>query len=210
MNLADIRKDYSHRTLNEDSVSKNPMEQFSIWMDEVLTAEVPEPTAMVLSTCNNNKPHSRVVLLKGIKDNGFVFYTNYDSAKGKQIEENPFVCLNFHWAELERQVRIEGKVVKLSKEESDNYYNSRPKGSQIGAWSSPQSQVISKEELQKKVDEYVNQFQEFIIIPRPNFWGGLVVEPHTIEFWQGRPNRLHDRIRYQLINNNWEIDRLAP
>jgi len=210
MNLADIRKDYSLRNLNEESVDRNPIQQFSSWMDEVLDAKVPEPTAMVLSTSTNNQPHSRVVLLKGLKDNGFVFYTNYDSSKGQQIENNPFVCLNFHWPELERQVRIEGKAVKLPDEESDTYYNSRPEGSRIGAWSSPQSQIITKEELQHKVDAYVNQFQDFIIIPRPHFWGGILVEPHTIEFWQGRPNRLHDRIRYRFIVDEWIIDRLAP
>jgi pyridoxamine 5'-phosphate oxidase len=212
MNLADVRKDYTLKELSENHVLKNPFEQFQLWMDEAMKSEVLEPTAMHLSTVSKNgRPSGRIVLLKGIENQGFVFFTNYESHKGNELAQNPFACLTFFWAELERQVRIEGKVQKVSSENSDAYFQVRPRGSRIGAWASPQSRVISDRKiLEDNVLNLENQFKEQEIIPRPQHWGGYVLIPDLLEFWQGRPSRLHDRIQYTLENNIWKIERLAP
>lgn len=210
--IAGIRKVYQLQSLLEKDVDANPVKQFEIWWEHALKSQVNEPNAMTLATSNaGGRPSARIVLLKGVQENGFVFFTNYESRKGKEIEENPFVSLLFFWRELERQVRIEGRIKRVSPEESDEYFYQRPIESRIGAWSSPQSQVIeSRDLLQKNVEKYNAQF-DTQNIPRPNFWGGYIVEPDHIEFWQGRPGRLHDRILYVLTENNlWNIKRLAP
>ena len=210
--IAAIRQDYVLGSLSESDVDRNPVHQFKKWFDEAIHSEVIEPNAMVLSTVSSDQlPSSRVVLLKDIVAEGLVFFTNYESRKGKEMEENPFVALLFFWRELERQVRIEGRIQKVSDEESDEYFSERPRESQVGAWSSPQSTVIdSREFLQEKIQKYNEQFgaEE---IPRPGYWGGYIVEPYSMEFWQGRPGRLHDRLQYTLAeNNHWIIRRLAP
>jgi len=209
--IADIRKEYNARSLSVSEVDKNPIDQFLIWFNMALKAEIMEPNAMTLSTISNDKPSSRVVLLKGVENSEFVFYTNYNSSKGRQMIKNHNVSLNFFWPELERQVRIEGEVKKVSSEVSDAYFQSRPRGSRIGAWVSPQSEVIeNREELDKRLAEIELRFKDREI-DRPPHWGGYSVKPSLIEFWQGRPSRLHDRIQYTLIDNDsWKIERLAP
>jgi pyridoxamine 5'-phosphate oxidase len=210
--IADIRKVYQLQSLLEKDVDANPIKQFESWWSDAIASKLGEPNAMTLATCSaEGKPSTRIVLLKGIEKNGFEFFTNYSSRKGNEIEKNPFVSLLFFWKELERQVRIEGKIKRTSSQASDDYFSQRPKESRIGAWSSPQSQVIENREfLQKNVEKYTAQFSSENI-PRPNFWGGYIVEPDHIEFWQGRPGRLHDRILYVLTENNvWNIERLAP
>lgn len=209
-NIGNIRKEYSHAQLDITSISKNPIDQFQKWLGEAITAQANEPTAMNLATISpQNKPTSRIVLLKKVNDEGFVFFTNYDSEKGMNIAYCPMVALNFFWPELERQVRIEGAAKKISPEESDSYFNSRPIGSQIGAWASPQSKVISNRKiLEENVALYTQQFQNEI--KRPAHWGGYVVKPEKIEFWQGRLSRLHDRLVFTLIDNQWKINRVAP
>jgi pyridoxamine 5'-phosphate oxidase len=210
-NIADIRKDYSRQELAESSVAGNPLEQFNLWLNEALNALLPEPTAMVVATVDaSGKPSSRVVLLKGIEGDGFIFYTNYLSRKGDQIAENQHACINFFWAELERQVRVEGLITKVPAAISDAYFSSRPRASQLGAWVSPQSKTIeSREILEKRVEEFTARF-ESKEVPRPEHWGGYKLSPESVEFWQGRPSRLHDRILYTLENNQWKINRLAP
>ncbi|MBE8715257.1 pyridoxamine 5'-phosphate oxidase [Sphingobacterium hungaricum] len=211
--IAAIREEYSKGYLLENDVLENPIFQFKKWFSEAISAEVKEPNAMVLSTVNQfQSPSSRVVLLKDIKDNGFSFFTNYESRKAEDMLENPKVSLLFFWQELQRQVRIEGVVSKLPSSDSDEYFSSRPRGSRIGAIASPQSQVIvNREELEAKVDLVTNEFSDLEIIPRPEFWGGYLVEPTLVEFWQGRSSRLHDRIVYELRDQaNWLIKRLAP
>ncbi len=210
MNIADIRKEYTLEKLDISSVKPNPFEQFKDWLHEAMNAQILEPTAMHLATVNaEGKPSGRVVLLKGV-DTGFIFFTNYESRKGKELSANPFASLTFYWAELERQVRIEGKVEKVSKEISDEYFHSRPKGSQIGAIASPQSQVINDRSLlERQIQDLTLQYQD-LLPPRPDYWGGYRLVPETIEFWQGRPSRLHDRIRYKLEREKWVIERLAP
>ena len=210
--ISDIRKEYRLQTLEEDQVHADPFIQFEKWWSEAITASIDEVNAMTLATASaDGLPSARIVLLKGYDANGFVFFTNYDSFKGKQIEENPRACLVFFWKELERQVRITGLIRKTSPEASDEYYKSRPIGSQIGAMVSPQSQVIrSREWLVNKEFELLKEF-EGRPVSRPSNWGGYCVRPVTIEFWQGRPNRLHDRIQYNLQQNGeWKIERLAP
>jgi pyridoxamine 5'-phosphate oxidase len=210
--ISDIRKEYRLQTLEEDQVHTNPFVQFEKWWNEAMTASIDEVNAMTLATASaDGLPSARIVLLKGYDANGFVFFTNYDSFKGKQIEENPKACLVFFWKELERQVRITGLIRKTSAEASDEYYKSRPLGSQIGAMVSPQSQVIqSREWLVNREFELLKEF-EAKPVSRPANWGGYCVQPVTIEFWQGRPNRLHDRIQYSLQQNGeWKIERLAP
>lgn len=208
--IAAIRKEYSLEKLEVDSVKANPMEQFKDWFSEALNSQMLEPTAMHLATVGEGgKPSGRIVLLKGI-DSGFLFFTNYKSRKGKEIANNTFASITFFWAELERQVRIEGKVEKLSDSESDDYFQSRPKGSQIGAIVSEQSQVIeSREVLEQKMQALAVQYENELP-PRPMHWGGYRLVPEVIEFWQGRQSRLHDRIRYSSEQNHWQIERLSP
>lgn len=209
--IADIRKDYALQTLNESDVAADPIEQFTRWWNEVTESEIDEPNAMTLATATpDGRPSARIVLLKDYDERGFVFFTNYKSHKGKEAETNPYVALVFFWKELERQVRIEGTIEKVSAAESDEYFWSRPASSRIGAWASPQSSVIAgRAILDENVQSYSAKFKEDI--PRPEHWGGFRVKPASIEFWQGRSSRLHDRIKYSKTENgNWIIERLAP
>jgi len=209
--LQNLRQDYRTAELTEKEVDKNPIKQFEKWFSAALDAKLYEPNVMTLATADKSgKPNARIVLLKGFDNQGFSFFTNYLSTKGKELKKNPQACLVFFWAELERQVRIEGKVEKLDKEASEAYFHSRPQGSQIGAIASPQSQVISdRTDLEKKVEELTSAYENKTI-PKPAHWGGYIVKPVSIEFWQGRSSRLHDRIKYDLINGKWQINRLAP
>lgn len=212
MNIASIRKDYKMLTLDEASVDKLPSKQFEKWWAEVVASQIDEMNAMVLSTVNEKgEPSSRVVLLKGFDSNGLVFFTNYHSAKASDISHNNHVSLLFFWKELERQVRINGTIQKIDEEQSDNYFKSRPEGSKLGAWASPQSEPIpGRELLNKNLQEITEKF-EGREVERPPHWGGYVVMPNCIEFWQGRADRLHDRIAYFLQEDGgWEIKRLAP
>jgi pyridoxamine 5'-phosphate oxidase len=211
MSIADIRKDYQLKSLAESEVAKSPFDQFSIWWEEAVQSAIVEVNAMALSTASpEGRPSSRIVLLKGYNEEGFVFFTNYTSDKGKQIAENQFVSLLFFWKELERQVRIEGSASKIAVDESDAYFNSRPIGSRLGAWASPQSKKISdRGVLDKELEKVTAQFKEQEI-PRPPHWGGYRVQPTKIEFWQGRSSRLHDRILYEHVDQQWQISRLAP
>lgn len=214
MNIADLRKDYKLASLAEEDVDANPLLQFDRWLDQAIKAAMPEPTAMSLATVSVNtdghaQPSSRIVLLKGRDANGFVFYTNYDSRKGRELANNAGAALLFHWVELERQVRIEGRVEKVDSAESDRYYQSRPLASRQGAWASPQSQVISSRTwLMGQVAKAVASHP--LNPPRPDHWGGYRLVPHAIEFWQGRQSRLHDRLAYRLEGGAWKIYRLAP
>jgi pyridoxamine 5'-phosphate oxidase len=215
MDLKDIqnlRQDYRASTLLEQDVAANPVKQFEKWFDEALKAEIWEPNAMTLATATvNGVPSARIVLLKGFSEQGFAFYTNYLSRKGKELAKNPRAALIFNWGQLERQVRIEGTVEKLSKEQSEQYFHSRPIGSQLGALVSPQSQEIAgREELESKWQQLETEYQDKEI-PKPAFWGGYIVKPQLVEFWQGRSSRLHDRLLYKNAGkNNWKIVRLAP
>lgn len=209
--IAGIRTDYASETLLETDAEKNPVQQFKKWWDQVRAAEVHEPNAMTLATASSDGvPSARIVLLKDFSEEGFVFYTNYKSHKGVQLQENPKACLVFFWKELERQVRITGLVSKVTAAESDAYFQSRPEGSRLGAAASPQSNVIPNRQWLE--NEYENRKQEFENgnIPRPQHWGGYAVKPVVVEFWQGRKSRLHDRIQYTLEDGAWKIERLAP
>jgi pyridoxamine 5'-phosphate oxidase len=211
-NIADIRKDYQLQTLSEADVAADPIVQFGKWWEEAVKSDIGEVNAMTLATADTNGiPSARIVLLKGYDKNGFVFFTNYQSHKGKQLLQNPHACLVFFWKELERQVRVTGTVEKVSAAESDAYFASRPSGSRIGAWASPQSNVIGKREfIEEQSRNFEQQFSDGAI-PRPPHWGGYIVKPTQIEFWQGRSSRLHDRIQYTLNEEgNWLIERLAP
>lgn len=209
--LADIRREYSRAELSKEHVDPDPFVQFGRWMDEAIAAEVPEPTAMCLSTASTDgRPSSRMVLLKGYDGDGFVFYTNYNSHKGRELAENPYAALTFFWPELERQVRITGRTSKVSAEESDEYFKSRPYTSRLGAWASDQSEPIeSKTVLVTKAAKLAIKYPTGHV-PRPPHWGGYRVVPDMIEFWQGRPSRLHDRICYELVDSEWKISRLSP
>ena len=206
-----IRRDYSQKLFDEKSALGNPFEQFEVWLSEAVNANVFEPNAMVLATATEaGKPTSRIVLLRGLDAEGFTFFTNYDSRKGKEIEENPEVSLLFFWAEIERQVRIDGIASKTAPEISDSYFATRPRENQIGAWISPQSEVIeTRSVLEKKYVEAAKEW-EGKEIKRPPNWGGFVVKPKIFEFWQGRQSRLHDRLLYTKTETDWEIRRLAP
>ncbi len=211
MELADLRRDYTLKELSESSVEPDPFAQFSKWMKETLDSAVIEPTAMAVSTVDaDRKPSSRIVLLKGFDENGFVFFTNYESNKGSDLTANPHVSLHFFWPDLERQIMITGNALKVSREESESYFASRPRESQIGAWASKQSgRLQNREELEKRVEDMRVKFAEGSI-PCPSFWGGFRVIAERFEFWQGRHSRLHDRILYELIDGTWNIVRLSP
>ena len=211
-NLAELRRDYALKTLDEGEVDRDPLKQFGTWMFEAIQAQVPEPTAMTLATADaKGRPSARIVLLKGLDPRGFVFYTNYQSRKGKNLAQNPLAAMTFLWKELERQVRIEGKIEKVTPQESAAYYATRPLGSRIGAWASPQSVVVAGQSWLIKTFQYYTERFKHGKIPKPPHWGGYRVKPVRIEFWQGRPNRMHDRILYTEANQgSWKIERLAP
>lgn len=209
MSLADFRNEYDKFDLPDDQLTKNPLDLFNNWLDEAIRLKAPEPTAMSLSTVNaQGMPSSRIVLLKGFDEKGVHFYTNYDSHKGQDLAQNPKACLLFFWPTLQRQIRIEGAVIKMSTEQSITYFNSRPLASRISSIASPQSQPISRVELERLSDVLAEKYGDHP--PCPDFWGGYYLQPERIEFWQGRTCRLHDRYLYQKQDNNWHIQRLAP
>lgn len=210
--IADMRENYDRATLDEVHAHSDGMKQFHLWFQEAIDENVIEPNAMTLSTINKDgNPASRTLLLKGLEEERLLFYTNYNSDKAKEIENNPNVSICFLWKEIQRQVRITGKAIKTSKEQSEAYFHSRPKGSQIGAWVSPQSQLIpNKEFLAERKQAMIDKFKDVDNVPLPDFWGGFYLEPETIEFWQGRPDRLHDRLLYTKEDGNWKIERVAP
>ncbi|PRD66446.1 pyridoxamine 5'-phosphate oxidase [Malikia granosa] len=210
MKIADIRKSYERAELNEHASHADPMLQFDQWLNEAIKGEIPEPNAMTVATVGSDlRPSTRVVLIKGYDERGIVWYTNYDSRKGRELAGNPFAALQFHWVELERVVRIEGRVERVSAEESDAYFHSRPLDSRIGAWASPQSQVIpGRTLLVTNAAKYGAQF--LLNPPRPPHWGGFRLVPDCWEFWQGRKSRLHDRLRYTQQADGWLRERLAP
>ena len=212
-NLADLRKTYAQRTLSEADVLPDAVHQFRVWLNEALAAQLDEPTALTLSTVSaTGQPSSRVVLLKGLPDEaGFLFYSNYDSRKGQELAARPLAAINFFWPGLERQVRVEGRIEKAPETLSTEYFQSRPRSSQLGAWASPQSQVIAnREELEAREAHVAEEFGAQDPLPRPDNWGGYILKPHRLEFWQGRPSRLHDRIVYELEGQDWKRSRLAP
>jgi pyridoxamine 5'-phosphate oxidase len=206
-----LRYDFMKQSLDESMIQPDAIQQFSSWFLQAVDGKANEPNAFVLSTVGADlKPSARVLLLRDFNESGFVFYTNYKSRKGRQIEQNPFACMTFFWPELERQVRIEGKLMKQSSAESDEYFNARPRSSQLGAWASPQSDSLpSRADLDAALAEMEKRF-EGKPVPRPEWWGGFVLQPDTIEFWQGRPSRLHDRLLYTRSGFEWKISRLAP
>ena len=212
--LADLRQEYARAKLSRDHVTDDPIEQFRDWFDDVQDSEVEEPNAMTLATAAaDGTPSARIVLLKGLDERGFHFYTNYESRKGTDLSQNPHAALVFLWKPLERQVRIEGRVEQLPDEESTAYFHRRPRGAQLGAWASPQSHAVeSREALEQNLEEVAAEYEDRDEIPRPAHWGGYVVRPTEIEFWQGRPNRLHDRLRYRRADteDDWTLERLAP
>lgn len=209
--LSDLREDYRFSELLEKTLENDPFKQFEVWFNDAVSSSIYEPNAMTISTVSKSlKPSSRVVLLKEFTTEGFVFFTNYLSNKAKDIEDNNNVALNFFWAELQRQIRIEGNISKISKEKSEEYFKSRPRGSQLGALTSIQSSLIkNRDEIEKKYKE-IESLYEGKEIEMPEYWGGYIVVPERFEFWQGRTSRLHDRIEFKLINNNWIISRLSP
>jgi pyridoxamine 5'-phosphate oxidase len=211
MSISSIRKDYQLQSLSVSDVADNPVQQFSHWWDEALASSIDEVNAMTLATVNPaGRPSARIVLLKGFDEKGFVFFTNYESDKAIALERHPFASLVFFWKELERQVRIEGSCMKVSDLESDEYFHSRPLGSQLGAWASPQSRPIrGREVLDANLEALQLKYAEEAV-PRPPHWGGYRVVPEAVEFWQGRTSRLHDRIKYKWSANEWHIERLAP
>jgi|WetSurMetagenome_2_1015567.scaffolds.fasta_scaffold107771_2 pyridoxamine 5'-phosphate oxidase len=209
--ISSLRKEYKLRELSEKNVDENPFEQFDIWFKEMLDSKIPEPTAMILATATKEgKPSARTLLLKAYNKDGFTFYTNYESRKGKEIEENNSGALLFFWPELERQIRIEGTIKKLSQSTSNDYFKTRPYKSRIGAWASKQSSVIpDRAEIIKKFFKYLLKFHSRNI-PLPDFWGGYILIPDLFEFWQGRASRLHDRVSYRKETGKWIIERLSP
>jgi pyridoxamine 5'-phosphate oxidase len=212
MNVADIRREYEREGLSEGDLAADPVEQFQLWLDQALAVEPRDFTAMTLATADRvGRPSARIVLLKGFDERGFVFFTNYESDKARELAENPRAALVFYWAVLDRQVRIEGTVEKTSREESAAYFESRPRGSRLGAWASPQSRPVDgRQEIERLLEEASGRFAEGDV-PVPDFWGGFRVRHEAVEFWQGRRNRLHDRLRYaRLPEGGWRIERLAP
>jgi pyridoxamine 5'-phosphate oxidase len=211
MSIADLRLNYTKAGLEEKDAQKNPIDQFKIWFQQALDSELLEPNAMTVSTTTKDGyPSARIVLLKAFDERGFVFFTNYDSKKGQKLTHNPYASLVFWWGELERQIRIEGKVEKVTPQESDQYFYSRPRDSQLGAWVSQQSKIIeSRAILDQEFAKLKAQYEDKII-PRPEHWGGFRVIPNLMEFWQGRPNRLHDRLLYRQDHDTWIMERLAP
>jgi pyridoxamine 5'-phosphate oxidase len=210
--LANLRKDYSKASLDVDTIDPNPIVQFEKWFKEAVNAKIPEPNAMNLATVSESgRPTSRIVLLKGIENNQFLFYTNYQSQKGRELDLRPECALNFFWPELERQIRIEGIAQRVDTKTSDDYFQSRPRGSQIGAWASPQSAIIrDRKILEDRVKEIEKRFEGKTVLPRPNQWGGYAIAPFEIEFWQGRSSRLHDRLCFTQVEGKWQLHRLAP
>lgn len=210
--IANLREDYRAKTLEAEDVSTNPFQQFTEWFQEALDSNIKEANAMTIATVDENgKPSARIVLLKGYDEDGFMFYTNYDSKKGQELANNPNIAVVFLWKDLERQIRIEGIAKKMPVQKSLDYFQSRPKGSQIGAWASPQSSVIeSRGVLEENVENLKAKYSKAENLPIPPNWGGYQIAPNLIEFWQGRSSRLHDRICYTLEGNEWKIDRLAP
>jgi pyridoxamine 5'-phosphate oxidase len=212
MSIADLRREYTTAGLSEADLDPNPFKQFAKWFQQALGAELTEPNSMTLATAApDGKPSARVVLLKGFDDKGFVFYTNYESRKGRELAMNPHAALVFCWLELERQVCVTGQVSRVSRKESEDYFHTRPAGSQLGAWASRQSEVISgREVLEERLRELVAAYRNEPV-PLPPYWGGFRLTPEAMEFWQGRPDRLHDRLRYSLqTDQRWLIERLSP
>ncbi len=206
-----LRHDFAKQTLDKKDVDANPILQFQKWFKEAVDAKVNEPNAMTVATASSEgRPSARILLLRNFDENGFVFYTNYTSRKGGEILKNPYASLLFFWPELERQVRIEGKLIKQSEEESDKYFKTRPRTSKLGAWTSEQSRVVASRKALDEEYEKMSQKYPGEDVPRPIYWGGYVLEPTSIEFWQGRPSRLHDRLLYTKEKNSWKIERLAP
>ena len=206
------RKSYERAALDEHGIDRDPFQQFTIWYDDAVAAGLPEPEAMTLSTATSEgRPSARIVLLRGYDERGFCFFSNYSSQKGKELAANPYAAVTFHWVELERQVRIAGRVEKVTAAESDVYFQSRPSQSRIGAWSSPQSNVIpSRDALEQFFDDYQERYSDVTAIPRPEHWGGYRVIPERIEFWRDGAFRLHDRIIYQPDGSGWRTTRLYP
>jgi len=209
--LRDIRTNYQKDELTENSILSNPFKQFSVWLNDAIKEKIHEPTAMVLSTIDfKGFPESRVVLLKELSADGFIFFSNYNSKKGQQISVNPHVSIVFFWPEAERQVRIKGIVEKIPEQNSEAYFLSRPLDSQLGAWASPQSQVIENRNVLDEKYRYYQEYFQTHEIEKPPYWGGFLIRPEYFEFWQGRPNRLHDRLEFNLSGDQWVIRRLAP
>ena len=209
--VADLRKNYTQAGLLESDLVDNPYQQFQIWFEQAVAADILEPNAMTVATVTaEGKPSARIVLLKDFDDRGFVFYTNYNSQKGVELQQCPYAALVFLWGDLERQVRIEGKTELVAESEATSYFHSRPASSQLGAWASEKSTIIQDRSiLEQRLQQLATQYQD-TAIPKPPHWGGIRVIPQEIEFWQGRPSRLHDRLRYQLVAGKWQIDRLSP
>ncbi len=213
LSLEDLREEYKRGALDEVNCDPNPTRQFRQWMSEAQAAQLKEPNAMTLATATpDGRPSGRIVLLKEVLGDGFVFYTNYTSRKGYEIDRNPYVALTFYWAELERQVRVEGRITKVAREKSEKYFAGRPKGSRLGALVSHQSEVLpSRKPLEAKLEQLQLQYADTDHVPAPDWWGGYCVTPDAVEFWQGRENRLHDRLLYRRTNEGgWAIERLSP